>query len=1021
MSAGQERGGRLRTARAGLGALALVLGGAADPPPEYVGLDTAGRLVYTADRQGHHVPDFSHCGYRGGGVPIPDATVRVVVPPTRGDNTAAIQAAIDHVAHPPADARGLRGAVLLLAGRHEVGGGLRIGTSGVVLRGQGDGPDGTVLVATGTGRRALIKLAGKNVERNETENACTMADSYVPIGTNRLRLDRDGHWSVGEAVVVEHPSTAAWIASLGMDRFPPGEAGFWLKWQPGTLNVRFERVITAVEGVTVMLDVPLPMPFDASLGRGRVYRASRPGRIAEVGVENLRCVSEFDRSNPRDEQHAWDAVVLDDAEDAWVRQVTVEHFAGSAVHLGDGSNRVTVEECVSREPVSELGGYRRHTFFTSGQRTLFERCRAEQGRHDFAVGALAVGPNAFVRCEARAALGFSGPIESWATGVLYDNVTIDGAGLSLTNRESEGQGVGWAADGSALWQCTAAVITCRSPPGGRNWAIGCWGQFLGDGGWQAPNEFVKPESLYHAQLAQRLGRSVEASARHAIPCVPGGAPVIGAITRSSADDLMPSAKPVSLSGGWLVRDGSLLTGGRVGTVWWRGSLLPERARGFGLGITRFVPGRDGPGYTDDLDALSDSMVASGKAALEHHWGLWYDRRRDNHQMVRRPDGDVWPPFYEQPWARSGRGAAWDGLSRYELTRFNPWYFDRLDRFAGLCDQKGLVLFHEAYFQHNILEAGAHWADFPWRPANCLQETGFPEPPPYVNKKRVFMADAFYDVSHPIRRELHRLYIRKCLDCLGNNRNVIYLTGEEFTGPLEFMRFWLDTVTAWERETGKRVLIGLGATKDVQDAILADPARGPAVSAIELKYWWYAPDGSLYAPDGGKNLAPRQQLREWKGAKGRSDEQTARQIREYRVRYPEKAILCADPAANPWFVLAAGGSMPNLPRSTDRRLLAALPRMAPFGPDGRQWALADPGRDYLVVSSSAGPIELDLLASHARLSAHRIDPRSGQAVGSSTPVEGGKLVQLPVTCAATEAFPVVLWLTRAETHRQDTPR
>ncbi len=186
--------------------------------------------------------------------------------------------------------------------------------------------------------------------------------------------------------------------------------------------------------------------------------------------------------------------------------MTFAHFAGSAVRVGDESRRVTIEDCTSLSPVSEIGGYRRHTFFTAGQQALFQRCKAEQGRHDFAVGAMAAGPNAFVDCETSGSLDFSGPIESWASGVLLDNITMmDGGALSLTNRESAGQGVGWAADGSVLWQCSAPVVTCRRPPGGQNWAIGCWGMFLGDGRWQMPNEFVKPESLYRAQLAERLG------------------------------------------------------------------------------------------------------------------------------------------------------------------------------------------------------------------------------------------------------------------------------------------------------------------------------------------------------------------------------------------------------------------------------------------------------------------------------------------------------------------------------------
>ena len=135
-------------------------------------------------------------------------------------------------------------------------------------------------------------------------------------------------------------------------------------------------------------------------------------------------------------------------------------------------------------------------------------------------------------------------------------------------------------------------------------------------------------------------------------------------------------------------------------------------------------------------------------------------------------GDVWPPFYEQPFARSGVGFAWDGLSKYDLTKYNPWYWDRLKTFADVCDQRGLVLLQQHYFQHNIIEAGAHYADFPWRTANNINDTGFPEPPPYAGDKRIFQAELFYDVSHPVRRELHRGFIRQCLNNFTNNANVI---------------------------------------------------------------------------------------------------------------------------------------------------------------------------------------------------------------------------------------------------------
>jgi hypothetical protein len=986
----------------------------AAPPERFVAPGDGGKLIYETDRRGDRIPDFSHCGYGGGGVAIPDVPIRVVVPPAKGDNGPCIQAAIDYVARLPADEQGVRGAVLLLAGRHEVAGCLRITASGVVLRGQGQDAKGTVVVAAGTSRRTLIQIAGRNDRRIVSPTPYAVADAYVPVGAKSLRLKTTEGLRAGDTVLVEHPSTAAWIAALGMDFASSGEAASWLRWLPGKMDLAWDRVITNVEGDTITLDAPLTTALDAAHGGGRVQVYAWPGRIRQVGVENLRCESAFDAANPKDEEHAWMAVTLEAAEDAWVRQLTAVHFVSSAVCVGESCRAVTVEDCRSLRPVSELGGFRRHTFQTSGTLTLFQRCRAEQGRHDFAVGHLAAGPNAFVECEAEAAHDFSGPVGSWASGVLYDNVTMDGGGLALTNREVWDQGVGWAAANCVLWQCTAPVITCRKPPTAHNWAVGCWGQFVGDGGWRSVNEFVKPVSLYQAQLAERRGnKAVENLKRRPIPCELGDAPSVDEVAPRAADaarkDAGP-ARPLALKNGWLVCGDELLTGSRGGTVWWRGSVLPARAGELGVGVTRFVPGRVGPGFTDDLGQMTDSMRSAGQAVLEHHWGLWYDRRRDDHQMIRRIDGDVWPPFYEQPWARSGQGRAWDGLSKYDLTKFNPWYFGRLKEFAEYCDHKGLALVHQAYFQHNILEAGAHWADFPWRPANCLQETGFPEPPPYVNKKRVFMAEAFYDVTHPVRRSLHRAYIRHCLDALGDHNNVIYLTGEEYTGPLEFVRFWLDTVVEWQKEKDKRVLVGLSATKDVQDAILADPVRGPQVDVIDLRYWWYTANGGVYDPKGGQNLAPRQQLREWQGSKSRSDESVARQVREYRRRYPDKAVLCSLDRASGWAVLAAGGSVPNLPRLKDARLREALPRLRPFEPtvglaEG-QWALAEPGQSYLVYSAAAKPVRLDLSAAGS-FTASWINLKTGDLIETGKTAEGGKAVEF----RAPGPGPCVLWLCR----------
>ena len=969
--------------------------------------------------------DFSTAGYAANERPIPAAAVRVAVAPIKGDETARIQRALDYVASLPPDATGLRGAVLLLPGRHEVLGGLLITNSGVVLRGQG--VNSTTLVAAGLNRRTLIRVAGK-VELNAGPRFA-IADE-VPVGARSLRVQAADSLKSGEHILITRPSSKEWIARLGAAELGGGEGG---GWKPGTRDIIWDRVIQAIDGDRITLDAPITTALEV----GAYLHRIRPiGQISQVGIEGLTLESSFDASNAKDENHSWCAITMEGAADAWVRQVVFKHFAGSAVALYETCRRITVQDCVSLAPVSEIGGYRRHTFFTMGQQTLFLRCHAEQGRHDFSVGHCAAGPNAFVQCEAREAFGDSGAIESWASGVLYDNVNIDGNALTLGYRSGNNAGIGWAAANSVLWNCSASVIRCWNPPGATNWSFGAWASFEGDGAWRSSNDFMKPDSLFAAQLKERLGAaSIQlqlmprpreessnppvdkaqelAAAAHQPP--PQLRDYILAVSQrdpipSEATDAkrveeltVPSAllgarhSPLVITNGWVTIDGKLVIGSSANVTWWRGSIRPNEAKEFGLGVTRYVPGRIGAGFTDDLGEVADKMDAKGDVALDHNYGLWYDRRRDDHERVRRINGDVLPPFLEQPFARSGQGAAWEGLSKYDLTKFNPWYWSRLREFAEICEERGLLLFHQNYFQHNILEAGAHWADSPWRSANNINNTGFPEPPPYAGDKRIFQAELFYDVTHPVRRKLHEGYIRQCLENFKANSNVIQFTGAEFTGPLHFMQFWLDTVGAWEKQNGSaKPFVALSCTKDVQDAILADAQRNATVDVIDFRYWWRTDKGE-FAPPGSKNLAPRQFERQWRGGRP-NDLSLASMAAEYRAKFPGKPLICDFDVAG-WAWLCAGGSMPRLPKTTDTKLLAAIPNMKPsaeLSKDGR-WVLREAGNQMLICGGSA---ELDLSDESGSFRVNVVNPRTGEVTPGETARAGGK-VKLPAAS--------VIWL------------
>ena len=149
-----------------------------------------------------------------------------------------------------------------------------------------------------------------------------------------------------------------------------------------------------------------------------------------------------------------------------------------------------------------------------GQQTLFQRCYSEHGIHDFAAGYCAAGPNAFVQCDSYESLNFSGSIDAWACGLLFDVVNIDGHNLSFKNLGQDKNGAGWNTANSLFWQCTAAEIECYTPAkDAMNRAYGCWAQFSGDGEWAQSNNHVQPRSIFYAQLEERLQKKCAERAR----------------------------------------------------------------------------------------------------------------------------------------------------------------------------------------------------------------------------------------------------------------------------------------------------------------------------------------------------------------------------------------------------------------------------------------------------------------------------------------------------------------------------
>ena len=520
-----------------------------DLPPTtslvYPGTD--GNLVYVADSLENIIPDFSYAGYKGGGVPIPYVATKEIVWPVRGGNSKNIQAAIDKVSSLLADASGFRGAVLLKMGTYELEEPIYIRTSGVVLRGEGMGEIGTILIGkleympeeniglamenqTNSFRRAaLININGTGITLQE-DTKQLITDNYVPVGAFSFNVASARGFSPGDKILIRRIGNEDFIKEL----YPPtNDNAGRSSWRP--FNTDYDRIITSINGNTITVDAPIFCAIETRWGGGEVYKYDDAGRLEQVAIENLRGISEYDpnvritsygnmdRGNwdapdrlhfegeeyYADENHYFTFISMTNVKNGWVRNVSGLHFGSSVVSAGSGTKWITLQDCESWEPVSIRAGARRFTFQFGGQLSFAQRCFSQKGRHSF-VNSTGASGNVFLDCEAINPFSTSEPHSQWLTGLLYDNVKAPLSSRFWT------QGMGWAGANNVYWNCEGDYMM-QKPPTAQNYSFGHIGinsvifntvlqdRTKPNGHIESIDKHVAPRSLYLTQLEERLG------------------------------------------------------------------------------------------------------------------------------------------------------------------------------------------------------------------------------------------------------------------------------------------------------------------------------------------------------------------------------------------------------------------------------------------------------------------------------------------------------------------------------------
>jgi hypothetical protein len=498
-----------------------------------------GKLVYVADSLGNKIPDFSNAGYKGGGVSVPNVAIKETVWPLPGNNADNVQAAIDRVSVLPVDVNGFRGAVLLKMGIYELEKPIYIKASGVVLRGEGMSEIGTVLIGKTAkttqsqtpqrgGRPALINISGGGAIKLLEETKQVITDKYVGVGARSFAIVSAKNFKIGDKIMVRRIGNEQWIRELGLDSATVGRN----RWKE--FNIQFDRIITEIKANIITIDAPIFTAIDNRWGGGDILKYIDDERVDQVGIENLRGISEYDPSirtknygnmdrdklDPKfqyqgdeyfsDENHYFNFINITNAKNVWVRNISALHFGNSVVQSNAGSKWVTVQDCESWEPVSIRMGARRFTYQMNGQFCLVQRCFSQKGRHSFVLQGPEASGNVFFDCKAINPYSSSEPHNKWVNGVLYDNVKAP-----LTARYWD-YIIGWAGANIVFWNCEGDFLV-QQPPTAQNYSFGHIGinAVIFNSGLQdltKPNghvesmdKHVTPRSLYLTQLKERLG------------------------------------------------------------------------------------------------------------------------------------------------------------------------------------------------------------------------------------------------------------------------------------------------------------------------------------------------------------------------------------------------------------------------------------------------------------------------------------------------------------------------------------
>ena len=157
--------------------------------------------------------------------------------------------------------------------------------------------------------------------------------------------------------------------------------------------------------------------------------------------------------------------------------------------------------------------------------------------------------------------------------------------------------------------------------------------------------------------------------------------------------------------------------------------------------------------------------------------------------------------YPKPWLRTGPGTALDGEPRFDLSAYNPEYFERLRERVGLAADHGMYLAVMLFEGWGTQFSPGAYESHPFHPDNNIQNL------PLTLEDSAKLQ--IYTLDHPEITRLQEAYVRKVIETLHEFNNVLYeISNENHPGSTEWQYHMIRFIKQTEEEMGKSHPVGM---------------------------------------------------------------------------------------------------------------------------------------------------------------------------------------------------------------------